>query len=554
MTIMVTNPNPATAVPLAAATAVPAAPAAVSSAPAAPATLDQAAVAAAVEVLRQLDRPVYVVRTEDGVSLTNDTPAPEVEVLTATAALDPRTLGDPDFLAAHGVQWPYMSGAMANGIAGEDLVIALAKAGFLASFGAAGLLPDRIAAALDRFEREIPGLPFACNLIHSPSEELLERSAVELYLERGVRCVEASAFMDLTPHIVRYRLAGLSRGKDGNVETANRVIAKVSRAETASKFLSPAPASMVQALLAEGLITAEQAELAREVPVAEDITVEADSGGHTDRRPLPALLPSMLRLRNSLVARYGYRTSVRIGAAGGISTPESVLAAFAAGASYVVTGSVNQACLESATSDTTRALLAQADVTDCEMAPAADMFEMGVNLQVLRKGTLFPMRARRLYGIYREYSGIAAIPADERAKIESQIFRRSLDEVWASCQEYFTRRDPAQLERAENDPKRQMALIFRWYLGMSSRWSNVGESDRTMDYQIWCGPAMGAFNDWAAGSYLEGPEQRRVADVAMQLMHGAAYLARVEQLRLAGLRLPTAARDYRPVKPFGTAA
>jgi PfaD family protein len=518
------------------------------------AAVDPAGLPAAVAALRRLDRPVYVLRSAGQVVLSNEPPAADAEVLTATGALHPSSLGDPDFLAAHDVQWPYMAGAMANGIASEDLVIALATEGFLASFGAAGLLPDRISAALDRFEREIPGRPFASNLIHSPSEQLLERSAVELYLARGVRCVEASAFMDLTPHIVRYRVAGLYRDRDGAVRAANRVIAKVSRAETAEKFLSPAPAAILDGLLAEGLISAEQAELARQVPMADDVTVEADSGGHTDRRPLPALLPSMLRLRDSLAGRYGYQVPIRIGAAGGIGTPESVLAAFASGAGYVVTGSVNQACLESGTSDTTRAMLAEASVTDCEMAPAADMFEMGVNLQVLRRGTLFPMRARKLYTVYRDYAGIAAIPAAERAKLETQIFRSSLDEVWASCQEYFTRRDPAQLARAESDPKRQMALIFRWYLGMSSRWSNVGESDRALDYQIWCGPAMGAFNDWVRGSYLEAPERRQVADVARQLMHGAAYLARVEQLRLAGLRLPTAARDYRPVEGSGSAA
>lgn len=522
--------------------------------PAAVPAVGPAGLAAAVQALRRLDRPVYVLRAGGQVVLSNDVPAGGEEVLTATGALHPSSLGDPDFVAAHGLQWPYMAGAMANGIASEDLVIALAAEGFLASFGAAGLLPDRISAALDRFDREIPGRPFACNLIHSPSEQLLERSAVELYLARDVRCVEASAFMDLTPHIVRYRVAGLFRDRDGAVRAANRVIAKVSRAETAEKFLSPAPAAIVADLLAEAVISAEQAELARQVPMAGDVTVEADSGGHTDRRPLPALLPSMLRLRDSLAERYGYREPIRVGAAGGIGTPESVLAAFASGAAYVVTGSVNQACRESGTSDTTRSLLAQASVTDCEMAPAADMFEMGVNLQVLRRGTLFPMRARRLYSVYREYPGIAAIPPGERAKLESQIFRAGLDEVWASCQEYFTRRDPAQLARAESDPKRQMALIFRWYLGMSSRWSNVGEADRELDYQIWCGPAMGAFNDWARGSYLERPDRRQVADVARQLMHGAAYLARVEQLRLAGLRLPAAARDYRPVEAGGVAA
>ena len=91
-----------------------------------------------------------------------------------------------------------------------------------------------------------------------------------------------------------------------------------------------------------------------------------------------------------------------------------------------------------------------------------------------------------------------------------------------------------------------MALIFRWYLGLSSRWSNTGEIGREMDYQIWCGPSMGAFNDWVRGSYLESPSRRRVADVNLQLLSGAAYLFRLRQLEAQGVRIPEAVREFVP--------
>ncbi len=214
-----------------------------------------------------------------------------------------------------------MAGAMAGGIASADLVVALAREGFLASFGAAGLLPETIERALARFAAEIPGLPYAVNLIHSPSEDRLEREAVELFLRHGVRCVEASAYMDLTAHVVRYRLAGLRRDAHGRVVADNRLIAKVSRTETAERFMRPAPASLVGALVEQGLVTAEQAALAHHVPLADDITVEADSGGHTDRRPLPALLPSILRLRDGVQREFRYPVPVRVGAGGGLGTP-----------------------------------------------------------------------------------------------------------------------------------------------------------------------------------------------------------------------------------------
>jgi NAD(P)H-dependent flavin oxidoreductase YrpB (nitropropane dioxygenase family) len=48
-----------------------------------------------------------------------------------------------------------------------------------------------------------------------------------------------------------------------------------------------------------------------------------------------------------------------------------------------------------------REMLAQAEQADVIMAPAADMFEMGVKLQVLKRGTMFAMRAAKLYELYR---------------------------------------------------------------------------------------------------------------------------------------------------------
>ena len=80
--------------------------------------------------------------------------------------------------------------------------------------------------------------------------------------------------------------------------------------------------------------------------MAEDITVEGDSGGHTDNQTLVALVPRILALRDEISARHGYTRDIRVGAAGGLGTPSAVAAAFALGAAYVVTGSVNQSAVD----------------------------------------------------------------------------------------------------------------------------------------------------------------------------------------------------------------
>ncbi len=413
------------------------------------------------QVLAKLDQPVYVVRSggriglaQSGELLPNGSSG-SADALAVSWPVGLEQLGDPAFRQFYGVRYAYSMGAMAQGIASTDLVIALGKAGMLGSFGAAGLVPSRLEAAIQKVQAALPEGPYAFNLIHSPHEEAMERNAVDLYLRYGVTTVEASAFLDLTPSIVWYRAAGLSQGPAGEIITRNRVIAKLSRGEVAAKFMQPAPAGLLAELVQQGKITALQAELAQRVPVADDITVEADSGGHTDNRPLVCLIPTMLALRDQMQAKYGYAHPVRIGAAGGISTPSAVLGAFMMGAAYVVTGSVNQACVEAGASEHTRKLLAQASMADVMMAPSADMFEMGVKVQVLKKGTLFPMRAQKLYELYMRYDSMEAIPADEREKVEKQIFRRNLDAVWQDTAKFFEERDPEQTAASQPESQAQ---------------------------------------------------------------------------------------------------
>ncbi len=496
--------------------------------------------------LLTLNLPLYVIRQDGKIGLISADCDEQTfrrqageGYITSVPALPIEDLGDPGFKNTYGVRCAYYAGSMANGISSVEMVVALGKAGLLGSFGAAGLMRSRLESAIQKIKSALPDGPYAANLIHSPSEDALERNAVEVYLQQGVHVVEASAFIDLTPSIVYYRAAGLSLSSDGEVQITNHVIAKLSRREVATKFMHPAPENILTQLVGEGKITPQQAELASQVPMADDITVEADSGGHTDNRPLVCLLPTMLALRDEVQAKFQYPVPVRIGAAGGISTPASALAAFIMGAAYIVTGSVNQSCVEAGASEHTRQTLAQAGMADVAMAPSADMFEMGVKVQVLKRGTLFPMRAQKLYDLYSRYDSFDQIPADERDKLEKQVFKRDFESIWQDTVKFFEERDPVQIERAKDNPKRKMALVFRWYLGLASRWSNSGESGREMDYQIWCGPSMGSFNDWVRGTYLAESKNRRVVDVALQILTGAACQYRLQALETTGSASPS---------------
>jgi len=475
------------------------------------------------------------------------TPPEGFPLLAYAPPLHPENLGDPQFKKTYDLRYAYIAGAMANGITSVEMVENAGRAGMVGFFGAAGLSLDQIEAAIDRLQKSLKEIPFGFNLINSPNDPELEAAVVQLYLRRGITLVSSSAYLNLTLPLVYYRVKGIHRDKNGRVVCPNKVIAKVSRVEVARKYFSPPPEKLLAQLVERKMLTREEADLAKSIPMAEDLTAEADSGGHTDNRPAITLLPTMIALRDELTEKYRYTRPPCVGLGGGIATPDSAAAAFAMGAAYILTGSINQSCVEAGTSQTVRQMLADAGQADVTMAPAADMFEMGVKVQVLKRGTMFPLRAAKLYDLYCNYDRFENIPEKQKAVLERDFFRKSFQDEWEQTKNYFAIHDPKQIERARKDPKHKMSLVFRSYLGQSSNWANSGDPLRKIDYQIWCGPAIGAFNQWVKGSFLEKPENRTTVCVAMNLLCGASVATRVNWLRNQGVVLPAGIGNFSPM-------
>ena len=509
------------------------------------------------EALRNLWQPFYVVDVngqtgvaQDGMASlgTNEQPPSNgYPLLGWSPSLDLASLGDPGFKSDHGLTFAYICGAMANGITSTAMVEAAGRAGMIGFFGAGGLPIEQIESAIDALQKNLGSIPYGFNLIHSPNDMALEQKTVDLYLAKEIRLVSASAYLDLTMPLVEYRIHGIHRNNQGKIVCPNRIIAKVSREEVARKFFAPPAEKHLRHLKELGKITDEQAELAHQIPMAQDLTAEADSGGHTDNRPALCLFPTMVVLRDEMARQHDYGIPLRVGLAGGIATPESAAAAFAMGAAYILTGSVNQSCVEADTSLLVKKMLAEARQADVIMAPAADMFELGVKVQVLKRGTMFSMRGSKLYDIYRTYDRFEDVPEDQRKLVEETFLKNTFEAEWETTRAFFSQRDPAQVDRVQKDPKHKMALVFRSYLGKASLWAKSGVPERAIDYQIWCGPAMGAFNEWIKGSFLEPPPNRKTVTVALNLLYGAAVISRLNGLKNQGVDLPVAPGMVSPI-------
>ena len=185
-------------------------------------------------------------------------------------------------------------------------------------------------------------------------------------------------------------------------------------------------------------------------------------------------------------------------------------------------------------------MLAQAEQADVVMAPAADMFEMGVKVQVLKRGTMFAMRAAKLYELYRAY---AVAGGDSRRRARRRWRRTCSALRWRTIWAADARLLPAARSGAGGACRaRRRSTGWPWCFAGIWACRRAGRTPASrrgkLDYQVWCGPAMGAFNEWVRGSFLERPENRRVVTVALNILYGAAVLLRAERWPAQGVDVP----------------
>jgi len=426
------------------------------------------------------------------------------------------SLGSAVFRRRYGLRYAYVAGGMYRGIASPQLVVALAKAGFMGCLGTGGLALQAITEGIRAIQRELgQGQPYAMNLLANYSDPTIERETVELYLKYGIAIIEASAFVQMTPALVLFRLSGLEQADTGGVICRHRILAKVSRLDVATTFMSPPPALIVRQLLAEGAISAKQAELAQRVPMSHDICVEAEAGSDPT-----VLLPTMLRLKQ--LHDSAYQEPICMGLAGGIGTPEALAAAFVIGADFVVTGSINQCTVEADISEDVKLLLQDADIHDTDYAPARDI-DMTANIQVLKKGIAFATRAKKLQMLYCHYASLDEIPEKLRRLLENTYFKKSFGAIWHETKIYYEGcGQHHEIRRAEANPKYKMALVFGWYFTYAADLAFAGNPEDRVNYQVRTSPAIGAFNRWVKGTALDAWDQRHVDTIALQLMIAAA--------------------------------
>ncbi|MFI2264963.1 acyltransferase domain-containing protein [Micromonospora aurantiaca (nom. illeg.)] len=401
-------------------------------------------------------------------------PAPGPPPATASR---PRPAGSPGLRSDYGIRYACLAGSSPFGVTSPAFLRRLSESGLLGFFGTWGLALPEIRAALAEL-RDVRRYGMAW-----PSGGD-ERALCDLYLAHGVRHVEVTGPLAVvSPQLVRFRHGDGSR----------QVLVRAPDLATAVRFLRPADPATVRALAAAGHLDGGSAGAAAREAVATDVAVERDAH---------ALVPALVALRDREAP------GARIGVAG-VGTPAAVAAAFALGADFVVTTTVNQCTAEAATSDAAKDLLAALDVTDVREAPDPDLFELGARSPVAHRGTLFAARAEELYRMFLRYDRLADVGPRRLAELERTHFGRPLDEV------------RADLGVAGRDDRRVLASVCAAYCRQATAAALRGTPGQRLNYRVPASTDVGAFNRLVAAEPLADWRARHAELVTERLLSEA---------------------------------
>lgn len=422
---------------------------------------------------------------------------------------------DNKLLELYNINIPYIVGSMYKGISSVEMISTLMTKNIMGYFGSGGLNLHEIEKAVDRLNFVSEGrYPYGVNILCNINNPEFELKTIKLFLDKGVSKIEASAFSTITKSLVLYRVKGIKE-REGRLVPMNLIQAKVSRPEVAALFLSPPSDNLLKELILEGEISEQDAIKSKNFSMADCICVESDSGGHTDNAVAHVIIPFIIRLRDEYFLKYNYHNKIFIGAAGGIGTPEAAAAMFTLGVDFIQTGSINQCTVEAGCTDLVKDILQSISIQDTMMAPAGDMFEIGAKVQVLKKGVLFPIKANKLYDIYKRFNSINEFDKETIEFLEKKVFYKSISDIEKETAEYFKQKGFVGFNELKfTKPKMYMSKILQWYYGYANRITLQGQDLNKIDFQVFCGPAMGACNQWLKGTNYFDWKQRKVADLA----------------------------------------
>lgn len=432
-------------------------------------------------------------------------------------------LGSLSFKEEYQTDIAYAAGGIRDGISSVSMIKKLADSNILGFLGTKGLdihkIKGLLESAFNMVEHEKIGVHVACDVLKPENNN----QQLKLMIDKDIRRLQISGYQKPDEWIYEYRIRNIQYSEKHKVESPYKLLVCVNNLKAAEEFLKPIKKDYIKKLIELKKLTQIEAEMADSLPVCDDICIEntgMGAGGF-------GWISSIKKLNERIGQSSSLRKEVRVGICGGIGNPQMLALAFFAGADFIMTDTINQCTVEAETSAHVKDLLQSAKENDFTFAPADDLFEFGERISVLKRGTLYPARAQKVYDIYSKYASVEEISKADTKLLTEKYFGIKLSEMYQRIMKTVSEEERKLISE---QPKYKLGLIMKGYLQECFHQAQAGEKESEINYGIAVERDMADINRWLQGTDIEHWDRRSIDVIAKRIMEeGEDYLKKTCQ-------------------------
>lgn len=427
-------------------------------------------------------------------------------------------LGSLSFKKEYHTELAYAVGGIRDGISSGPMLKKLADSNILGYLGTKGLdiheTNRLLEDALNMVGLEKIGVHVSCDVLKPE----YSNQQLKLMIDKDIRRLQLSGYQRPDEWIYEYRIRNIRYSEKHKVVSPYKLLVCVNNLKAAEEFLKPIDKDYIKKMIELNKLTQIEAEMVAALPVCDDICIDntgIGAGGF-------GWISSIKKLIDRICTPHSLKKRVRVGICGGIGNPQMLAMAFFAGADFVMTGTINQCTVEAETSTHVKDLLQAAKENDFAFVPADDLFEFGEKMSVLKRGTLYPTRAQKVYDIYSKYASVDEISETDTKLLTEKYFGIGLQEMYQRIMGIVSETERILISEQS---KYKLGLIMKGYLQACFHQAQAGEKATEINYGIAVECDMADINRWLQGTDIEHWNRRSIDIIAKRIMEeGEEYL------------------------------
>ncbi|MCO4784209.1 MAG: 1-acyl-sn-glycerol-3-phosphate acyltransferase [Candidatus Cloacimonetes bacterium] len=404
----------------------------------------------------------------------------------------PKHLGSTGFKKLFGLDYAYFVSGLPSYTHGRGMLQNLFENGMLGFFNLDGLTFNEKEESLNMLNQH--DFRFGVEIHLDDFDEEEDKKLITLLMAQNIKYLLVKSCSKISEPLIRFK------SKEGNL-----LIAKVSHPDQCVA-LSSGKKDVFSAFLIDGSFVSSQ-----------------------DTRSILSLMPSIKSLLNE--------KNIYLGVTGDLGTPDALAAAFAMGADFVSTSSINLLSNDVSGADSYKECIKKVRFQDVSLVSSFESFESGAKTRALNFGTRFVAVSTKIGSWFFERRSIDTLEDSEVKYLEEKVFGSSITQTLLDAKAFFEFRNPSLIEAASNNSRISLAMLIRYYLEMGHLWAIEGNDNKKIDYNIKCGLDLASFNQWRQGTIFEDDQKLSVVQIALNLMMGAQFEARKQFLKSQGIEI-----------------